>query len=60
MKVKAIKRFYDQKEKTHREVNDEFVVSKERAEELNRSAFGQLVEEVPEEPKDEPKKSPKK
>ena len=57
MKVKAIKRFYDQKEKTHRELSDEFVVSKERAEELNRSAFGQLVEEVPEE---EPKQSPKK
>ena len=57
MKVKAIKRFYDQKEKTHREVNDEFVVSKERADELQRSAFGQLVEEVPEE---EPKQSTKK
>lgn len=57
MKVKTIKQFYDQKEKTHREVNDEFVVSKERADELQRSAFGQLVEEVPEE---EPKQSTKK
>ena len=57
MKVKTIKRFYDKKEKTHREVNDEFVVSKERADELQRSAFGQLVEEVPEE---EPKQSTKK
>lgn len=57
MKVKTIKYFYDQKEKTHREVNDEFVVSKERADELQRSAFGQLVEEVPEE---EPKQSTKK
>lgn len=57
MKVKTIKQFYDRKEKTHREVNDEFVVSKERADELQRSAFGQLVEEVPEE---EPKQSTKK
>lgn len=57
MKVKTIKQFYDQKEKTHREVNDEFVVSKERADELQRSAFGQLVEEVPEE---DPKQSTKK
>ena len=57
MKVKTIKQFYDQKEKTHREVNDEFIVSKERADELQRSAFGQLVEEVPEE---EPKQSTKK
>lgn len=51
MKVKTIKRFYDQKEKTHREVNDEFVVSKERAEELKSTVFGRLVDEVKEDKK---------
>lgn len=51
MKVRAKKRFYDLKEKELRKPNDEFIVNKERAEELNASAFGRLVEEVKEDKK---------
>lgn len=34
MKVKALKRFFDLKENELRKPNDEFIVNKERAEEL--------------------------
>lgn len=47
MKVKAIKRFYDRKEKELRLPNDEFTVNKERGEEL-LSSPSRLVEEVKE------------
>lgn len=56
MKVRALKRFFDQKESIQREENDEFVVNKERAEEMNASAFGRLVEEVKEKKSKEDKK----
>jgi len=37
MKVKTLKRFYDTKEKELRKPKDEFIASKERAEELMAS-----------------------
>lgn len=46
MKVKTVQRFRDLKENEVREVGDEFIVSKERFEEL--SAAGELIAEVEE------------
>ena len=46
MKVKTVQRFRDLKENEVREVGDEFIVSKERFEEL--SASGELIAEVEE------------
>lgn len=37
MKVRALKRFFDLKENELREIKDEFIVNKERAEELTAS-----------------------
>lgn len=54
MKVQAKKRFYDRKEKELRLPNDEFVVSKERGEDLSSLSF---VIEVKEEKKEDKKKS---
>lgn len=50
MKVKALIQFIDKKENTTREVGDEFVVSKERFEEIIEKGGAHWVEEVAEEP----------
>lgn len=57
MKVKTLKRFFDLKEQELRKPNDEFVVSKERADELNSSALGLLVKEIEEKKRVSKKKS---
>lgn len=46
MKVKALIQFIDKKENTTREVGDEFVVSKERFEEIIEKGGAHWVEEV--------------
>lgn len=48
MKVRTTKEFFDQKEKVKRKLNDIFIVTNARAEEINSSVFGRLVEEVKE------------
>lgn len=48
MKVKAKQAFRDKKEKVNRKLNEEFIVSKERFEEINSTKHGKIVEEVPE------------
>lgn len=53
MKVKTIVRFNDLKEGVIREIGDEFIVSKERFEEILK--VGEFVEAVP-----EPRKRTKK
>ena len=50
MKVKALIQFIDKKENTTREVGDEFIVSKERFEEIIEKGGAHWVEEVTEEP----------
>lgn len=50
MKVKALIQFIDKKENTTREVGDEFIVSKERFEEIVEKGGAHWVEEVVEEP----------
>lgn len=49
MKVKVLKQFRDKKEEADRKVGDEFIVSKERFEEINSTWAGKLVEEIKEE-----------
>lgn len=49
MKVKALKRFHDKKEKQTREIGNIFEVSKKRFEEINSAGHGVLVEELKEE-----------
>lgn len=52
MKVKTIvPSFRDRKEKVNRKLNEEFIVSKERFEEINSTKYGKLVEEVVEKKK---------
>jgi len=51
MKVLVIKEFMDKKENTLRKLNEEFIASKARVEEINSTSFGVLVEEVKEEKK---------
>lgn len=52
MKVKTIVlSFRDRKEKVNRKLNEEFIVSKERFEEINSTKHGKLVEEVVEKKK---------
>lgn len=46
MKAKVLRKFKDKKDKKLREVGEEFVVSKERFEEINSTKYGKLVEEV--------------
>ena len=50
MKIKALIQFIDKKENTTREIGDEFVVSKERFEEIIEKGGAHWVEEVTEEP----------
>lgn len=50
MKVKALIQFIDKKENITREVGDEFIVSKERFEEIIEKGGAHWVEEVTEEP----------
>lgn len=50
MKIKALIQFIDKKENTTREVGDEFIVSKERFEEIVEKGGAHWVEEVVEEP----------
>lgn len=50
MKVKALIQFIDKKENTTREIGDEFIVSKERFEEIIEKGGAHWVEEVTEEP----------
>lgn len=57
MKVRTIREFFDQKEKVKRKLNDIFIATNARAEEINSSVFGRLVEEVKEEKKKDKKKS---
>lgn len=49
MKVKTLVEFKDLKDKTTRKVNEEFIVNKDRFEELNSTKYGKLVEEIKEE-----------
>lgn len=56
MKVKALIQFIDKKENTTREVGDEFIVSKERFEEIIEKGGAHWVEEVTEEPSKEANK----
>lgn len=56
MKLRSLTRFYDLREKTMREVDDEFVVTKERGEEIISSPFC-IVEVVEEKKKVTKKKS---
>lgn len=47
MKVKVVKQFIDLKNnKKRRKVGEVFEVTKERFEELNKTSFGTVVEEV--------------
>ena len=50
MKVKALIQFIDKKENITREIGDEFIVSKERFEEIIEKGGAHWVEEVTEEP----------
>ena len=50
MKVKALIQFIDKKENITREIGDEFIVSKERFEEIIENGGAHWVEEVTEEP----------
>lgn len=50
MKIKALIQFIDKKENTTREVGDEFIVSKERFEEIVEKGGAHWVEEVVEDP----------
>lgn len=56
MKAKALSRFMDLKEGTIREVGDEFILSKERFEEI--TALGEFIEEILE-PEEKPEKKKK-
>lgn len=58
MKVKTTRQFFDTREKVYRHVGDEFVVSQERFEELNK-LVPEFVVEVKEEAKKETKTSSK-
>lgn len=49
MKVKTLVQFKDLKDKTTRKVNEEFIVNKDRFEEINSTKYGKLVEEIKEE-----------
>lgn len=49
MKVKTLIEFKDLKDKTTRKVNEEFIVNKDRFEEINSTKYGKLVEEIKEE-----------
>lgn len=51
MKVKAVKKFRDLKEKKVRQEGEIFEVTKKRFEEINSTSFGVLVEEIKEEKK---------
>lgn len=51
MKVKAVKKFKDLKDKKVREIGDVFEVNKKRFEEINSTEYGKLVEEVKEDKK---------
>lgn len=46
MRIKAIKAFYDEAEKTMREAGEVFDVTVKRLTEINKSTFGVLAEEV--------------
>ena len=50
MKIKALIQFIDKKENITREIGDEFIVSKERFEEIIEKGGAHWVEEVTEEP----------
>ena len=60
IKVRAIRNFWDLKEKVNRTTkdNDVFEVSPERFEELKSTKYGTLVEKVEEEPEKEPEEEP--
>ena len=58
MKVRTLVTFNDLKEKQRREIGEEFVVSKERYDEILK--VGKFVEEVKEEVKEEEIKKPNK
>lgn len=60
IKVRAIRNFWDLKEKVNRTTkdNDVFEVSPERLEELKSTKYGALVEKVEEEPEKEPEEEP--
>lgn len=60
MKVKVIKEFVDKKENTLRKVNEEFIASKERVEEINSTSFGVLVEEIEEKGAEDDKRRTKR
>ena len=60
MKIKALIQFIDKKENTTREVGDEFIVSKERFEEIIEKGGAHWVEEVMEEPSEEVTEEPNK
>lgn len=61
MKVRALIKFNDLKEKTVREIGDEFIVSKTRFEEITKAGnFVEVVEEVTEETEEDIKKQEKK
>ena len=57
MKARALKRFYDLKEKSIREVGDEFEVTAKRVDEINSTPSGTLIEVIKEKKK---RKSTKK
>lgn len=46
MKVKALVKFKDLKEKKTRKIGEEFEVTKKRFEEINSTKYGKLVEEI--------------
>jgi hypothetical protein len=48
MKVKVVKKFRDKYTKKIHEVGEEIEVTKERYEEINSTAHGILVKEIPE------------
>lgn len=58
MKVKAVKKFRDLKEKKVRQKGEIFEVTKKRFEEINSTSFGVLVEEVKEAKSPPPKPKP--
>lgn len=60
MKVLVIKEFMDKKENTLRKVNEEFIASKERVEEINSTSFGVLVKEVEEKGAENDKRTTKR
>lgn len=49
MKVKTLVEFKDLKDKKLRKVGEEFIVNKDRFEEINSTKYGKLVEEIKEE-----------